>query len=73
MLEKLVAMNATKTKLRRYNLAIIIAVNTIRSCAGRAYLDKVVNYHVCARDRREGPVVIQTDSLNKFYTACLFK
>ena len=53
------AMNATKTELRQYNLAIIITVDTIRSSAGRAYLDEVVNYHVCARDRREGPVVIQ--------------
>ena len=66
------AMNTTKTKLRRYNLAIIIAVD-IRSSAGRAYLDKVVNYHACARDRREGPVLIQTDNLNKFNTACLFR
>ena len=66
------AMNATKTKLRRYNLAIIIAVD-IRSSAGRAYLDKVVNYHARARDRREVPELIQTDNLSKFYTACLFR
>ena len=67
------AMNATKTESRQYNLAIIIIVDTICSSTGRAYLDEVVNHHVCARDRREGPVVIQADNLNKFYTACLFR
>ena len=42
---ELATMNgATKTELRQYNLAIIITVNTIRSSAGRAYFDKVVNY-----------------------------
>ena len=35
MLEKLAAMNATKTELRQYNLAIIITVNKIHSSAGR--------------------------------------
>ena len=44
-------MNTTKTELRQYNLAIIITVHTIRSSAGRAYFDEVVNYQVCARDR----------------------
>ena len=53
------AMNAIKTESRQYNLATIITVDTIRSSAGRGYLDKAVNYHVCARDHREGPVVIQ--------------
>ena len=42
MLEKLAAMNATKTKLRQYNLAIIITVDTIHSSAGRAYFDNIV-------------------------------
>ena len=37
MLEKLVAMNAMKTVLRQYNLAIIITVDTIRSSAWRRY------------------------------------
>ena len=50
MLEKL---NATKTELRQYNLAIIITVDTLRSSAGRAYFE-VVNYQAFARDHREG-------------------
>ena len=66
-------MNAMKTELRQYNLAIIITVDTIRSSAGRAYFE-VVNYQAFARDRREGPFgteFSQTDNLNKLYTACL--
>ena len=55
MWEKLAAMNATKTELRQYNLAIImITVDTIHSSAGRAFFE-VVNYQTFARDRREGP------------------
>ena len=42
-LEKLVAMNATKTELRLYTLAIIIAVDTILSSAERVYFYEVVN------------------------------
>ena len=36
-LEKLVAMNVTKTELRQYTLAIMIAVDTILSSAERIY------------------------------------
>ena len=36
-------MNATKTELRLYILAIIIAVDTILSSAERVYFDGVVN------------------------------
>ena len=42
-LEKLVAVNATKTELRLYTLAIIIAVDTILGSAERVYFDGVVN------------------------------
>ena len=73
MLEKLVEMNATKTELRQYNLAIIITKDTIRTSAGRVYFDEVLNHQACARDRQEGPLVIQTDNLGKFHTACLFR
>ena len=41
---ELAAMNATKTELRQYNLATIIAVDTICSSAGRVYFDKVIHY-----------------------------
>ena len=54
MLEKLAAMNATKTELRQYNLAIIITVDTLRSSAGRAYFE-AVNYQAFAHDHQEGP------------------
>ena len=48
MLEKLAAINATKTELKQYNLTIINTVDKIRSSAGRAYFDEVVNYQaVC--------------------------
>ena len=48
MLEKLAAMNASATESRQYNIAIINTVDKIRSSAGRAYFDKVVNYQaVC--------------------------
>ena len=66
MLEKLTAMNATKIELRQYNLPIIITVDIIRSSAGRTYFDTTM---LCAHDCREGPVVIQTDNLNKFHIA----
>ena len=36
-------MNATKTELRLYTLAIIIAVDKILSSAERVYFDGVVN------------------------------
>ena len=42
-LERLVAMNAMKTELRLYTLAIIIAVDTILSSAERIYFDGVAN------------------------------
>ena len=42
-LEKLMAMNTTKTELRLYTLAIIIAVDTILSSTERVYFDGVVN------------------------------
>ena len=59
MMKKLVAMNATqKTELRQCNLAIMLNVDTIRSNAGRAYFDIVVNYQACARNLQEGSVVI---------------
>ena len=59
MLEKLAAMNTTKTESRQYNLAIIITVDTIRSSAGRAYFE-VVNYQAFARVERV-LLVIQPD------------
>ena len=37
---------------------MIIAVDTIRSSAGRVYFDRAVNYQMHVRDCREGPVVI---------------
>ena len=42
-LEKLMAMNATKTELRLYTLAIIIDVDTILRSGERVYFDGVVN------------------------------
>ena len=66
MLVEVVAVNTTKTELMPYNLAIIFAVDTIRSSAGWAYFVRVVNYKTCACDHQEGPVVIQTENLNKF-------
>ena len=54
MLEKLAAMNTTKTELRQYNLAIIITVDTLRSSARRACFE-AVNYQAFARDHQEGP------------------
>ena len=54
MLEKLAAMNATKTELRQYNLANIITVDTLCSSAGRGYFE-VVNYQAFPRDHQEGP------------------
>ena len=51
MLEKLTAMNATKTEfIRQCNLAIIIAVDTLSSSAWRVCFDRVVNYEMCAHD-----------------------
>ena len=41
LLEKLATMNATKTELRQYNLAMIIIVDAIRSCGGRGILIKL--------------------------------
>ena len=74
MLEKLVAMNAMKTELRQYNLAIIITMDTIcSSSAGRANFE-AVNYQAFACDRQEGRFgksAGQTTSKSYNYTACL--
>ena len=73
MLEKLAAMNATKTELRQYNLAIIITVDTLRSSAGRAYFE-VVNYQAFTHDHREGPFgdsVRQITSTSSIQLACV--
>ena len=40
MLEKLAAMNATKTELRQYNSGIIFNVDTLQGSAGSAYFDR---------------------------------
>ena len=66
-------MNAMKTKLRQYNLASIITVDTLRSSTGRAYFE-VVNYQAFARDHQEGPFgdsAGQISSTSSIQLACV--
>ena len=43
LLEKLVAVNATKTELRQYTLVIIIAADATLSSAEKVYFDGIVS------------------------------